>query len=157
MKILIISLIILAIGTGIMLSLPPSKPDIAPPPNQMITVVEVSIPHEDITKTIIDTTTPPKEVKVYVDSDMGFYKIRGVGSENFPNITINVNDTVTWINDDSWDMPVYIHSQEMLWSVHEERLLYNYRHLSYTFNTSGIYTIMVKDARRNAAMMVNVV
>jgi len=114
--------------------------------------VVITLPKPTPTPTIVE----PKEIIVFADSDYGFYQTRGSGVTDKLNFTLNPGDTVTWINYDFGDYPVYIQSQEKLWTGYQERLLYNYRKLSYTFNASGDYTVTIREAKRDNVMVVTV-
>ncbi|MFZ3166387.1 MAG: hypothetical protein WA130_02145 [Candidatus Methanoperedens sp.] len=159
-KILILSLVILAIGAILMLSI--TAPSIEPIKSPTTEDNTIKVVDEVVIQTsqpiIVPTeTVPPINYKVWVDSQYGFYKTRGPNVDNYTHLYVNINDTVTWINDDGWDNVVYIDSQEKLWSgSYAGRLLYNGRQWSYIFNRSGIYNVTVREAKRDNKMIIGV-
>jgi plastocyanin len=97
-----------------------------------------------------------------VDLDYGFYEVIGIGtnpandtsneSTYFPvvnytskNLTINVGDTVVWINYDAKNWPITIMSKKGLWSENDSYLKYSYRKFNYTFAEPGTYEVYIKE------------
>ena len=100
--------------------------------------------------------------KSSVDYDYGFYKVIGVDQKpatdaesaqtNFTTVnyikkrlTINVGDTVMWINYDTKDWPLTIISEQGLWKESDSYLKYSYRRFNYTFIKPGIYDVYIKE------------
>lgn len=100
--------------------------------------------------------------KASVDYDYGFYKVIGSGikpatdtepsstyfvTTNYTkqNLTINVGDTVIWINYDPKDWQLTIISEQGLWSERNSRLKWSYQKFNYTFTEPGIYSVYVKE------------
>jgi len=100
--------------------------------------------------------------KSFVDLDYGFYKVIDIGTKttedngsvrtNYTtvnyinkNLTINVGDTVTWINYDSKDWPITIFSEDGLWKDNGSYLKYSYRTFNHTFTNPGTYGISIKE------------
>ncbi len=99
-----------------------------------------------VTTVVTPTNITHKNMVVDVDSEMGFYHVRGDNKlVDKLNITLNVGDTIKFINDDSWDFPVYI--QDMNGDV--IRLRYNYASVSYIFNQSGEFTFHIQSRKDN--------
>ncbi len=101
--------------------------------------------------------------KSYVDLDYGFYKVIGIDEPangtgasiyisgvNYTRkkLTINVGDTVLWINYDSKDWPITIMSQQGLWSEKDSYLKFSYRKFNHTFTKPGTYDVYVKENDR---------
>ncbi len=123
------------------------------------------------TPTPVSTTAPTTKVfpityKVWIDSDYGFREVRAVnGTTNVPlpsnfddlNVTINTGDKVIWINDDSYDFPLTVVSNEGLFTNQTGRLRYRETRVEYTFNRSGSYTFFIKEYPRikNQKIFVN--
>lgn len=88
-----------------------------------------------------------------VDQDYGFYRVidyttHKPSSYVNNNLTINVGDTVIWINDAKPDEPLTIISKEGLWGNRTAYLRWNYQKFNYTFNQSGTYQIYIKEYPR---------
>lgn len=92
--------------------------------------------------------------RVWVDSDFGFYRIRalrGNSSYDLPpdfdilNFTIRVGDSVRWINDDSYDFPLTVVSNEGLWTGRTGLMRYQTEEFQYTFNRTGTYTFSIRE------------
>lgn len=99
----------------------------------------------------------PVKYRVWIDSDYGFYRIRAI-QENYTlqlppdldilNITIRVGDSVRWINDDSYDFPLTVVSNEGLWTGRTGLMRYQGERFEYTFNKTGIYTFSIREYPR---------
>ena len=134
-------------------------------------------PTETIKPTVVPTTpvpvispTPapnlfPVEYRVWVDSDYGFTVVRAVNGTNFItlpsgfdvlNFTIQAGDKVKWINDDSYDFPLTIVSNEGLWENRTGYLRWKEDKFVYTFNKTGSYTFSVKEYKRIKSQKINV-
>ena len=113
-----------------------------------------------------DTTPKPFPItyRVWVDSDYGFRIVRALnGSESFIlpsdfdrfNFTINVGDTVRWINDDLYGYKLTIVSAEGLWA--NQTMRYNKSFFDHTFNNSGNFTVYIleKPAKPRQRIIVN--
>ncbi len=114
--------------------------------------------------TFIPTPTPaptpslgPVKYRVWLDSDLGFYRvraIRGNSSLNLPpdfnilNFTINAGDSVRWMNDDSYDFPLTIVSNEELWTGRTGLMRWQGERFEYTFNMTGTYTFSIREYPR---------
>ena len=92
--------------------------------------------------------------RVWVDSDYGFFMvraIRGNSSYDLPadfnklNFTIRVGDSVRWINDDGYDFPLTIISNEGLWTGRTGLMRYQTETFTYTFNKAGTYTFSIEE------------
>jgi hypothetical protein len=125
------------------------------------------------TPTVTETATPavfptlsPKPVaipspslepimyRIWVDSDYGFYTVRalrGNSSYDLPpgfdvlNFTIRMGDSARWINDDSYDFPLTVVSNEGLWSGRTGLMRYQTEVFDYTFNRTGTYTFSIRE------------
>ncbi len=85
-----------------------------------------------------------KNMVVDVDSEWGFYRVRGDNNlSDKLNMTLNIGDTIKFINDDSYDWSVLIHG------INETpvKLRYNYASVTYKFNQSGSYTFQTQSKR----------
>lgn len=88
-----------------------------------------------------------------VDQDYGFYRVIDYTTHKpalYANntLTINVGDTVVWINDATPDVPLTIINKEGLWGNRSAYLRWNYQRFSYTFNESGTYEVYIKEYPR---------
>lgn len=88
-----------------------------------------------------------------VDQDYGFHRVIDYTTHKpspYVNntLTINVGDTVVWINDATPDEPLTIMSKEGLWGNKSAYLRWNYQRFSYTFNQSGTYQVYIKEYPR---------
>jgi len=92
--------------------------------------------------------------RVWVDSDYGFYMIRAIRGNssydlpagfNILNFTIHAGDSVRWINDDSYDFPLTVVSNEGLWSGRTGLMRYQTERFDYTFNRTGTYTFSIRE------------
>lgn len=88
----------------------------------------------------------------YVDQDYGFYRVidytthkPALYEEKTKTLTINVGDTVEWINDATPDEPLTIISKDGLWGNRSAYLRWNYQKFNYTFNQSGTYDIYIRE------------
>lgn len=111
-------------------------------------------------------TEPPVNYSVLLDSDYGFYRIRAAQGDtivNLPpsfdpsNFSINVGDSVKWINQDTQRYELTIISNDGLWTSQAGLLFDNYDYFEYTFKSPGRYTFSIKDSRRskNQTIVVN--
>ncbi len=104
---------------------------------------------------------PATAFRVYVDSDYGFYRVLDMTSHNssgYTNhtLTINVGDTVEWMNDATPDERLTILSKDELWSNTSALLRWNYQKYNYTFTTPGIFNFSIKEYPRVKAMTISV-
>jgi len=88
-----------------------------------------------------------------VDQDYGFHRVIDYTTHKpspYVNntLTINVGDTVVWINDATPDEPLTILNKEELWENRSAYLRWNYQRFSYTFNESGTYEVYIKEYPR---------
>lgn len=88
-----------------------------------------------------------------VDQDYGFYRVIDITTKKpapYTNnrLTINVGDTVVWINDATPDEPLTIISKEGLWGNRTAYLRWNYQKFSYLFNQSGTYEVYIREYPR---------
>jgi plastocyanin len=105
---------------------------------------------------VADTNTSNTTSVTYnsdVDQDYGFYRVIDYTTHKpaqYVNntLTINVGDTVVWINDANPDWPLTIISKEGLWGNRSAYLRWNYQRFSYTFNQSGTYQVYIKEFPR---------
>jgi len=90
--------------------------------------------------------------RTYVDTDYGFYKVSILNSSSnistpidFSNktLTINVGDTVEWINYADPDEKITLIDNEG-----DHLLRWNYQKYSRTFQNSGTYTVNIKEYPR---------
>ena len=118
------------------------------------------------TPTPTPRTEPPVNYTVLLDSDYGFYRIRAAQGDtivNLPpsfdpsNFSINVGDSVKWINQDTQRYELTIISNDGLWTSQAGLLFDNYDYFEYTFKSPGRYTFSIKDSRRskNQTIVVN--
>ncbi len=121
------------------------------------------------TPTPTPASTPrlfPVFYKVWIDSDRGFYLVRALNGTTYIvlpssfdrlNFTIYVGDKVRWINDDSYDFPLTLISNEGLWTGRTGLMRYNNTFFDYTFNKTGTYTFSIKEFPRihNQTIIVN--
>lgn len=105
------------------------------------------------------TATPapslePVMYRIWVDSDFGFYRIRAIRGNssyelpagfNILNFSIHTGDSVRWINDDSYDFPLTVVSNEGLWSGRTGLMRYQTERFDYTFNRTGTYTFSIRE------------
>lgn len=92
----------------------------------------------------------PITYRTDVDQDYGFYRVRDITAHRpapYDNntLTINVGDTIMWMNDATPDWPLTIVSEQGLWNNTIARLRWNYQKFSYTFNESGEYGVYIKE------------
>lgn len=102
--------------------------------------------------------------KSFVDLDYGFYQVVDIGTKsttdagsvptnftmvNYTNnhLTINVGDTIIWMNYDAKDWPITIVSEEGLWGSNNSYLKQNYRFFNYTFTNPGTYNVSIRESR----------
>lgn len=108
----------------------------------------------------------PVKYRVWIDTDYGFYRVRAIKgntSMQLPsdfdilNFTINLGDRVRWINDDGYDFPLTVVSNEGLWTDREGYLRWQGERFEYTFNKTGTYTFSIKEYPRilNQTIVVN--
>lgn len=148
-----------------------------PVPTAVPTATAVPIATEAPQQTIVPTvpvptplltpvTAPPATYIVYIDSDLGFYRMRaakGNTSVQLPpdlpilNFSIYVGDTVRWMNDDSYDFPLTLVSNEGLWTGRAGLMRYQGERVTYTFNKTGTYTFSIKEYLRIEPQKITVV
>src|SRR3972149_9573956 len=135
-----IIIILLAISMGCI----NQKPEATPTPTIIPTPQPTTVP-TTITSTPLQTTvvTLPTTYIVWIDTDYGFYRIRAVMgniSIQLPsdfailNFTINIGDKVRWMNDDSYDFPFTLVSNEGLWTGRSGYLRWQGERFEYNFN-----------------------
>ncbi len=154
-KILLLAIVI--ISSFVLGCVNPPAP--TPTPTQTATAQPTVSPTQSPTPVLTATPTPnlePIMYRVWVDSDFGFYMIRAIKGNtsydlpagfNILNFTIRIGDTVRWINDDSYDFPLTIVSNEGLWTGRAGLLRYQTERLDYTFNMTGTYTFSIGEYR----------
>lgn len=141
------------------------KPQVGTPtPTVTLTATETLLPTIPATSTPTPTpaltSTPvvgPIKYRVWIDSDFGFYRVRAIignstldlpSDFNILNITIKVGDSVRWINDDSYDFPLTIVSNQGLWTGRTGLMRYQGERFDYTFNKTGAYTFSIEEYPR---------
>jgi hypothetical protein len=161
-KITIISIILIISSSVFLGCVGEEKPVPTPTPEATETVAPTAAPIIQIPTSLpTPVTTPrlfPVTYKVWIDSDRGFYQVRAVNGTtyiplpsdfNILNFTISAGDKLEWINDDSYDFPITVVSNEGLW---EERganyLRWQDAQFEYTFNKTGTYTFSIKEYPR---------
>lgn len=106
------------------------------------------------TPALLPAAMEPVMYRIWIDSDYGFYRVRATRDDstielspgfNILNFTINVGDSVRWINDDSYDFPVTVISNEGLWSNRTGLLRYQTDRFDYRFNERGTYTFSIRE------------
>lgn len=164
MKNIKLIIIVLAILSSVFLGCV-GKQVVTPTPTAMPTVTETVKPTVvPTTPAPIPTPTPvptpklfPIAYKVWIDSDRGFYLVRALNGTMYIqlpsdfsrlNFTIYVGDKVKWINDDSYDFPLTLISNEGLWAGRTGLLRYNNTFFEYTFNKTGSYTFSILEFPR---------
>lgn len=99
----------------------------------------------------------PVKYIVWIDSDFGFYRVRAVkGSAplqlppdfNIMNFTVNAKDKVRWINDDSYDFPLTVISNEGLWTNRTGYLRWQGDRFEHIFNETGTFTFSIREYPR---------
>lgn len=87
-------------------------------------------------------TANAETYKIFVDSDYGFYRIINLNGSAVPyenkTLSVNLEDTVIWINDATPDQALTIVSKEGLFG--DVLLRWNYQQFDYTFNYKFIGT-----------------
>ncbi len=131
----------------------------APTPTATPTATGTMPPTVFPTPTPVLTASPtpslePIMYRIWVDSDYGFYRLRAIRGNssydlqagfNILNFTIHAGDSVRWINDDSYDFPLTVVSNEGLWSGSTGRMRYQTEVFDYTFNRTGTYTFSIRE------------
>ena len=89
-----------------------------------------------------------KTYKSYVDMEFGFYRVIDITTlkptkYEGRTLTIDLGDTVTWINDDN-NGSITIISEEDIWNA-EDSFLGNEDTFSYTFENPGKYIIYIQE------------
>ncbi|VVB96352.1 Uncharacterised protein [uncultured archaeon] len=96
----------------------------------------------------------PVKYRVWIDSDLGFYRVRAIrGNSSFElpsdfnilNFSIKAMDMVRWMNDDSYDFPMTITSDEGLWTGRTGLMRYQGERFEYTFNRTGTYSFSIRE------------
>lgn len=122
-------------------------------------------PAPTLTPTVIPAVEPVM-YRVWMDSDFGFYRVRAIkgnASYRLPsdfdalNFTINAGDSVRWINDDSYDFPMTVASNEGLWTGRTGLTRYQTERFEYRFNKTGTYTFSIGEYRRLKNQTITVV
>jgi len=115
------------------------------------------------------TVTPavePVMYRIWMDSDFGFYRVRAIKGNasyrlppgfNILNFTINAGDSVRWINDDSYDFPLTVVSNEGLWTGRIGLTRYQTERFEYLFNRTGTYTVSIREFPRLPNQTINVI
>ncbi len=118
------------------------------------------------TPTLSPQIAPPVKYIVWIDSDLGFYRMRAVRGNtsvqlpadlNILNFSIHVGDKVRWMNDDSYDFPLTLVSNEGLWTGRAGLMRYQGERVEYTFNKTGAYTFSIKEYPRIEQQKITVV
>jgi len=147
--------IIIAVAVGAFFCLAVLKidnhvnPVVVPTPIPPVTTPVVATPTP--TPVVQEVNTTPTLYKVWVDTDWGFYMVRGKNVTDNLNLTINVGDTIRFINYDSYDWPVLVYGME----ENPAKLRYNFESVSYTFNQSDEYAFKT-ESKRNRVLRVTV-
>lgn len=89
----------------------------------------------------------PATYKSFVDGYRGFSRVTDENGESPPyedhTLSINVGDTVIWINNDVSNRLTIV-SEQKLWKENDARLSYAGRKFNYIFNDAGTYTLHIK-------------
>lgn len=89
-----------------------------------------------------------------IDLDNGFYGVTVRDAPTFPYaypnytnnvLTINVSDSIVWLNSDIKNLRITIISSQELWNEKDSYLKWNTRWFSYRFEKPGVYEIYVKE------------
>jgi hypothetical protein len=142
-----------------------------PVPTAVQTATETPQPTIVPTAPVLTPTLPPQIVQpvkyiVWIDSDLGFYRVRAVKgntSVRLPvdldilNFSIHVGDKIRWMNDDSYDFPLTLVSNEGLWTGRAGLMRYQGERVEYTFNKTGTYTFSIKEYPRIEQQKITVV
>jgi hypothetical protein len=132
-----------------------NPPTPTPTATPTATVQPSVFPTQSSTSPLTTSPTPSSEpimYRVWVDSDYGFFQVRAImgnDSYNLPagfnilNFTIHTGESVRWINDDSYDFPITVVSNEGLWSGRTGLMRYQTETFDYTFNMTGTYTFSI--------------
>ncbi len=120
-------------------------------------IPNISTPTVTITPVPSPGTGLPVRYRVWIDSDLGFYMVRamrGNSTLDLPpdfeilNFSIKVGDKVRWLNDDSYDFPMTLVSNESLWTGRAGLMRYQGERVEYTFNKTGTYTFSIQEFPR---------
>lgn len=118
------------------------------------------------TPLLTPVTASPARYIVWIDSDFGFYRMRAVKGNtsvqlpanfNILNFSIYIGDKVRWMNDDSYDFPLTLVSNEGLWTGRAGLMRYQGERIEYTFNKTGTYTFSIKEYSRIEPQKITVV
>lgn len=131
------------------------QPEVAPTLTPAVETPQVTVALSPTpTSTPSPTALEPVMYRIWIDSDYGFYRVRATRDDstielpsdfNILNFTINVGDSVRWINDDSYDFPVTVISNEGLFSNRTGLLRYQYDRFDYRFNERGTYMFSIRE------------
>jgi hypothetical protein len=161
MKIIkVITVVIIALSSVFLGCVQPPVGTPAPTVTPTATVQPAVFPTLSPTPTPLPVPTPAPEhimYRVWIDSDYGFYRVRAImgnSTLDLPsdfdvlNFTIKVGDSVRWINDDSYDFPLTIVSNEGLWTGRTGLMRYQTERVEYMFNKTGTYTFSIEEFPR---------
>ncbi len=113
---------------------------------------ETATPTVIVTPTVTVIPTPahePQTYRIFVDSYYGFSQVRHISDKprtdlNPKNLSIHVEDTVIWRNDDE-DYRLDIANNEGLWDPVTGVLMWYGKEFSHTFKNKGTYTVTISN------------
>ncbi|MGB8217515.1 MAG: hypothetical protein WCE94_09460 [Candidatus Methanoperedens sp.] len=153
----IIPVVIVIISLFFLGCVNPPAPTPTATPTATGTMQPTVSPTQSPTPALTATPAPslePVMYRIWVDSDYGFYRIRAIQGNssydlpagfNILNFTIRTGDSVRWINDDSYDFPLTVVSNDGLWSGRTGLMRYQTERFDYTFNMTGTYTFSIRE------------
>lgn len=159
---IILPILLMSIFAGCLEKQPVIEPSATPTPSQ--TTFEVT-PAPVQTPEYTYYPVSPVRYRSWIDGDYGFYKLRAIKDNtsyllpldlDTRNFTINVGDTVRWINDDMYDYSMTLVSNESLWTGSTAYLRYQGQLFEYTFSKPGVYTFHVKEFPKIAPQRITV-
>ncbi len=158
-KIVLLVLIIVSTAIPGCVETPTGTPAPTVKPTAAETIAQTPVPTIS-TPAVTLTPSPslePVRYRVWIDSDLGFYMVRamkGNSTLDLPsdfeilNFSIKVGDKVRWLNDDSYDFPLTLVSNEGLWTGRTGLMRYQGERVEYTFNKTGTYTFSIQEFPR---------
>ncbi len=161
LKIVLLVLIIVSTALPGCVETPTGTPAPTAKPAATETIAQTPVPTISTTATPTILPSPgtrlPVRYRVWIDSDLGFYMVRAIRGNitlDLPpgfqilNFSIKVGDKVRWINDDSYDFPLTLVSNESLWTGRAGLMRYQGERVEYTFNKTGTYTFSIQEFPR---------